>query len=65
MQENLRQQTKVLKALYGDIFTYKEIANYLEMNINSFYNWLNGAYDLGDKKAKKLQEILNDIFDTT
>lgn len=32
------------------------------MNINSFYNWLNGAYDLGNNKVKLLNEFINDIL---
>lgn len=38
MQEKLREQVKIIKALYGDIYRYKDIAEYLEININSFYN---------------------------
>ena len=62
MQENLRKQVKIVKALYGKDFTYKDIADMLEININSFYNWLNGSYDFGRQKAKKLQIWLNDIL---
>lgn len=38
MQEILRKQVKVVKALYGEDFTYKDIAKMLDININSFYN---------------------------
>ena len=38
-QDELRRQVKILKAV-GDKVTYKELAEYLEMNKNSFYNWI-------------------------
>lgn len=61
MQEILRKQVKVIKALYGEDFTYKDIAEMLEININSFYNWLNNYYDLG-RERKQLQQFVNDIL---
>lgn len=62
MQEILRKQVKVVKALYGEDFTYKDIAEMLDININSFYNWLNNYYDLGREKEKQLQQFVNDIL---
>lgn len=62
MQEILRKQVKVVKALYGEDFTYKDIAKMLDININSFYNWLNNYYDLGREKEKTLQDFVNDIL---
>lgn len=62
MQENLRDQVKIVKALYNDIYTYKDLADYLNININSFYNWLNGYYNLGKEKEEKLQVLINDIL---
>lgn len=46
--EILRKQVKELK-VYQDI-NYKEIAEYLEIQRNSFYNWLKGYYNLSDDK---------------
>ena len=40
MQENLRKQVKLLKALQN--VSYVSIAEDLEIKKNSFYNWLNG-----------------------
>ena len=62
MQENLKKQVKVVKALYGEDFKYKDIAEMLEININSFYNWLNNYYDLGKEKEKVLQDFVNNIL---
>lgn len=62
MQDNLRQKAKLVKAMYNDIYKYKDIAEMLGININSFYNWLNGAYDFGEQKAKELEIWLNDIL---
>lgn len=64
MQEKLREQVKIAKALYGKDFnfTYKDIAEMLNMNINSFYNWLSGYYDLGKTKENELKAFLNDLL---
>jgi transposase len=40
MQENLRKQVKIIKALQN--ITYTEIAEDLEISRSAFYNWLNG-----------------------
>ena len=61
MQENLRKQVKLLKALQD--ISYKEIAEYLEINKNSFYNWLKGYYDFSAEKEQRLIEILSFITD--
>lgn len=59
MNEALRKQVKELK-VYQNI-TYKELAEYLEIQRNSFYNWLKGYYNLGDDKQRQLQEIINNL----
>ncbi len=56
MQDNLRKEVKVLKALQN--ITYKELAEDLEIHRNSFYNWLKGYYELSTEKAERLKEIL-------
>ena len=56
MQDKLRKEVKQLKA-FNDI-TYKEISEYLEIQKNSFYNWLRGYYDLSDEKTDRLKEII-------
>ena len=61
-QQWLRRQTKIAKACNEDIL-YKDFADYLEINVNSFYNWLNGYYQLSTDKAKKLEEIVIDLID--
>ena len=61
-QNLLRKQVKLAKACNDDIF-YKHFANYLGMNENSFYNWLNGSYELSEKNYKKLQDIIIDLID--
>ena len=38
MNDKLRVEVKLLKALQG--ISYKEIAYYLEISPDSFYNWL-------------------------
>ena len=48
MNEMLRKKCKELKA-FQDI-PYTEIAAYLEIKKNSFYNWLKGYYNLSEEK---------------
>lgn len=56
MQDKLRKEVKQLK-VFNDI-TYKEISEYLEIQKNSFYNWLKGYYNLSDEKVDRLKEII-------
>lgn len=57
MQEKLREQVKLLKALQG--VSYAELSEYLEIHRNSFYNWLNGYYNLSQEKQMRLLEIID------
>ena len=57
MQEKLRKEVKIIKALQN--ITYKEFAEDLEINRNSFYNWLSGQYDLSKEKENRLIEIID------
>lgn len=56
MQNKLREQVKLLKALQN--VSYMEIADYLEIHRNSFYNWLKGYYDFSAEKQERLIEII-------
>ena len=60
-QDNLRNQVKLAKVC-SDI-TYKQLAQAIDIRFQSFYNWMNGAYDLSYKKAKELQDIVIDFID--
>ncbi len=55
----LRKRVKLLRALQD--IKYKEIAEYLEINKNSFYNWLKGQYDLSNEKQIRLAEIISNL----
>ena len=59
MQNKLRQQVKILKALQG--INYKELALYIEITHNSFYSWLNGYYNLSIEKAERLQQVIDTL----
>lgn len=61
MQNKLRKQVKLLKALQD--INYKELAQYIEITNNSFYSWLNGYYNLSAEKAKHLQEMIDTLKD--
>lgn len=62
MQDNLRKKVKLAKACNIDIF-YKDFAEYLEITEHSFYNWLNGYYELSQNNAKKLNDLVVDLID--
>lgn len=59
MNEYLRKECKLLKAIQG--ISYKEIAEYLEITQDSFYCWIKGYYDLGNKKQHRLRTIIEDL----
>ena len=59
MNTELRRKVKELK-VYQNI-TYTEIAEYLEVSRNSFYNWLNGYYELSLEKENRLNEIIGTL----
>ena len=56
MNDKLRKEVKLLKALQG--ISYKEIADYLEIRQDSFYNWLKGYYDLGEERQHRLFDVI-------
>ena len=56
MDEFLRNECKYLKC-YKDI-RYKQIADYLGIKQDSFYNWLKGYYDFSYKRRTQLQYII-------
>lgn len=56
LNDKLRNDVKLLKALQG--ITYKEMADYLEIRQDSFYNWLKGYYNLGEEKQGRLLEVI-------
>ena len=59
MNEKLREQVKLLKALQG--ITYKEIAGYLEIKQDSLYSWLKGRYDFSPERIKDLCDIVSNL----
>lgn len=59
MNTKLRSEVKLLKAFQG--ITYKELAELLEIRADSFYNWLCGAYDLGERRQARLKEIIDTL----
>ena len=59
MNNELRKQVKLLKALQG--ISYKEIAKYLENKVDSLYSWLRGNYDFSEKRLSMLQNVITNI----
>lgn len=59
MNDKLRKEVKLLKAFQG--ISYKELAELLEIRTDSFYNWLCGYYDFGEKRQERLLEIIGTL----
>ena len=59
MNDNLRNEVKLLKALQG--ISYKEIAEYLEIRQDSFYSWLKGYYSFSIDRKEKLKGIIDTL----
>lgn len=59
MNNELRKQVKLLKALQG--ISYKEIAEYLEIKVDSLYSWLRGNYDFSEKRLSMLQNVIANL----
>ena len=57
--DSLRKRVKLLKALQK--VSYKELAEYIEMSPKSFYNWINGQYEFGDERKKRLKFIIDTL----
>lgn len=58
--KELRKQVKILKAI-GQIDRYAEMADYIDISVHSFYNWLNGYYNLSGAKKNILYDIICDL----
>ena len=59
MNNELRKQVKLLKALQG--ITYKELAEYLEIKVDSLYSQLRGNYDFSEKRLSMLQNVITNL----
>ena len=61
-QEELRQMARIVKAT--EDVSFKEMAeDLLNINCHSFYNWLNGEYNLSRSKSLELYEFLINFLD--
>ena len=56
MNDKLRKDVKLLKALQG--ISYKEVAEFLEIRQDSFYNWLKGYYEFSEERQSRLLDII-------
>lgn len=59
-QDYLRKEVKLAKALNDDIF-YKDFAESIDIAEHSFYNWLNGEYELSYQKERYLHDIVYEL----
>lgn len=56
MNDKLRKEVKLLKALQG--ISYKEVAEFLEIRQDSFYNWLKGYYEFSEERQRRLLDVI-------
>ena len=59
MNDFLRKQVKEVKAF--QYIKYIELAEYIEIKPNSFYNWLKGQYDFSFETQQRLKFIIEDL----
>ncbi len=59
MNDEMRKKVKLIKAIQG--ISYKEIASYLDIKLNSFYNWLRGQYELSDERINQLEDVISNL----
>lgn len=59
--EALRRKVRLLKA-NKSIDNYYQIAELLEMNNRSFYNWLQGAFNFGYERKEQLRKLLEELY---
>ena len=56
LNDNLRKEVKLLKALQG--ISYKEVPEFLEIRQDSFYNWLKGYYEFSEERQRRLLDVI-------
>ena len=61
-QDFLRRQVKLVK-VYNSDWSYKNIAQVINVTDHAFYNWLSGYYDLSDRKATELLDLVCNLLD--
>ena len=57
----LVKKVKLLKAL-GQIDSYKELSEMLDIKPKSMYNWLRKEYQFSEEKLSLLSSIVNDLW---
>lgn len=57
--DDLRKQVKLLKALQD--ISYKEIAEYAEIPLKSFYNWLSGQFNFSQERIERLKDVVSTL----
>lgn len=58
--DELRKEIRILKAI-EQIDSFAELADMIGIKIHSFYNWLNGYYNLSSDKKRCLKNIVDDL----
>lgn len=58
---DLRRKVKLLKAI-GQVDSFCQIAEMIDIKNKSFYNWLRGEYNFGNKTLRKLKTLIDDLW---
>lgn len=59
-QDYLREQVKLAK-VYNKDWSYKQMAEVINITDHAFYNWLNGYYELSRSKETDLWSLIDDL----
>lgn len=60
-QDFLREQVKLAK-VYNKDWSYKQMAEVIDITDHAFYNWLNGYYELSKSKEVDLHSLIDDLM---
>ena len=60
-QQELRKKVRIAKALNRD-WSYRQMAEVIQITPNAFYNWLNEYYDLSNDKKSELEDLVYDLI---
>lgn len=60
LDQNLIRKALKLAKIEDNDFSYQDISQMLQVKVGSIYNWLNGSFQLSQKKARYLKNWLAD-----
>lgn len=61
-QDELRKKIKMLPIITDNDFTLRDVAGFINIDINSLYNYINKQYNLKQANYNKLNDFINEIL---